>query len=79
MPERSNDGFHPSYAGFSIMGQTIGRFELRDADVVIRPQISGLKGTDFQDRHMAVLEGEKAVAAALAEIKTKLAKLREVR
>ena len=64
---------------FSIMGQTIGRYELRDADVVIRPQTSGLKGTDFQDRHMAVLEGEKAVAKALPDIKAKLAKLRESR
>ena len=64
---------------FAIMGQTIGRYELRDADVVIRPQISSLKSTDFQDRHMAVLEGEKAVAAALPEIKAKLAKLREGR
>ena len=64
---------------FALMGQSIGRYELRDADVVIRPQISGLKATDFQDRHMAVLEGEKAVAAALAEIKAKLAKLREGR
>ena len=64
---------------FSIMGQTIGRYELRDADVVIRPQTSSLKATDFQDRHMAVLEGEKAVAAALPEIKAKLAKLREGR
>jgi len=64
---------------FSIMGQTIGRYELRDADVVIRPQTSSLRATDFQDRHMAVLEGEKAVAAALPEIKAKLAKLREGR
>jgi len=64
---------------FSIMGQTIARYELRDADVVIRPQTSGIKGTDFQDRHLAVLEGEKAVAAALPQIKAKLAKLREGR
>jgi len=64
---------------FSIMGQTIGRYELRDADVVIRPTTSGIKGTDFQDRHLAVLEGEKAVAAALPDLKAKLAKLRERR
>ena len=64
---------------FAIMGQSIVRYELRDADVVIRPQMSGINGTDFQDRHMAVLEGEKAVAAALPEIKAKLAKLRESR
>ena len=64
---------------FAIMGQSIGRYERRDADVVIRPQMSGIKATDFQDRQMAVLEGEKAVAAALTEIKAKLAKLREGR
>ena len=64
---------------FAIMGQSIGRYELRDADVVIRPQTSAIKGTDFQDRHMAVLEGEKAVAAVLPEIKAKLARLRERR
>jgi NTE family protein len=61
------------------MGPSIGRYELRDADVVIRPQMSGIRATDFQDRHMAVLEGEKAVAAALAGVKAKLAKLREGR
>jgi NTE family protein len=64
---------------FAIMGQSIGRYELRAADVVIRPQTSTLKATDFQDRHTAVLEGEKAVAVALPEIKAKLAKLRESR
>ncbi len=62
---------------FSIMGQTIGRYELRDADVVIRPATPGIKGTDFQDRHLAVLEGEKAVAAALPDLKARLARLRE--
>jgi NTE family protein len=64
---------------FAVMGQSIARYELRDADVVIRPQTSSLKATDFQDRHLAVLEGEKAVAAVLPEIKAKLAKLREGR
>ena len=64
---------------FAIMGQSIGRHELRDADVVIRPQTSAIKATDFQDRHMAILEGEKAVAAVLPQIKAKLAKLREGR
>lgn len=61
---------------FAIMGQTIVRYELGDADVVVRPRTSGLKSTDFQDRHLAVLEGEKAVAAVLPELKAKLAKLR---
>ncbi len=62
---------------FTIMGQTISRYELPEADVVIRPNTPNIRATGFQDRHVAVLEGEKAVAALLPEIKAKLAKLRE--
>jgi len=35
-----------------------------------------LPATDFAGRHRAVLEGEKAAAAAMADIKEKLARLR---
>ncbi|MBI4986502.1 MAG: patatin-like phospholipase family protein [Rhodocyclales bacterium] len=61
---------------FTIMGKGLGQVELAEADVVIRPATGGIAATDFQGRHLAVLEGEKAVAAMLPEIKTKLAKLR---
>ena len=64
---------------FSIMGQTISQRELPEADIVIRPHTPELRATDFQDRHLAVLEGEKAVAAILPELKARLAKLREGR
>ncbi|MCX7169417.1 MAG: patatin-like phospholipase family protein, partial [Proteobacteria bacterium] len=64
---------------FSIMAQSISLKELPLADIVIRPQTLELRATDFQDRHLAVLEGEKAVAAVLVELKAKLAKLRESR
>jgi len=64
---------------FSIMGQTISQRELPEADIVIRPHTPELRTTDFQDRHLAVLEGEKAVAAILPELKARLAKLREAR
>ncbi|HEU0186840.1 MAG TPA: patatin-like phospholipase family protein, partial [Gallionellaceae bacterium] len=46
---------------FTIMGQTINRSELPAADVVIRPVTLGINSTDFNGRHQAVLEGEKAV------------------
>ena len=61
---------------FAIMGQSISRHETVDADVVIRPLTADLPATDFAARHKAVLEGEKAAAAVMAEIKDKLAKLR---
>jgi NTE family protein len=64
---------------FNIMGQTISRSELLDADVVIRPVTPGISSTDFKGRHIAVLEGEKAVAAILPELKEKLAKRNEAR
>lgn len=62
---------------FAIMGQTISKYELAEADVVIRPNTPEIKATDFQSRHLAVLEGEKAVAAALPDLRTRLARLRE--
>ncbi len=64
---------------FSIFGQTINRHEHTSADIVIRPVTSGLPSADVSGRNKAVLEGEKAVAAILPELKAKLAKLNEER
>jgi NTE family protein len=61
---------------FAIMGQSISRYEKAEADIVIRPVTAELPATDFAGRHRAVLEGEKAAAAAMADIKEKLARLR---
>jgi NTE family protein len=60
---------------FAIMGQSISRYETAEADIVIRPVTAELPATDFAGRHRAVLEGEKAAAAAMAEIKDRLARL----
>jgi NTE family protein len=61
---------------FAIMGQSISRYETAEADIVIRPVTAELPATDFAGRHRAVLEGEKAAAAAMTEIKDRLARLR---
>lgn len=61
---------------FAIMGHAISRHELEDADVVIRPKTAAVSSTDFEGRHLAVLEGEKAAAAIMSELKAKLAKAR---
>lgn len=61
---------------FAIMGQSIKRSELPQADIVIRPDIAQLASTDFKTRHLAVLEGEKATAQALPALKAKLANWR---
>jgi NTE family protein len=62
---------------FTIMGHAISRHELEDADVVIRPQTAAVSSTDFEDRHLAILEGEKAAAAIMPELKAKLARAQE--
>lgn len=64
---------------FNIMGQTISRSELPEADVVIRPATPGINATDFKGKHQAVLQGEIAVAAILPELKEKLARKNEAR
>lgn len=64
---------------FDIMSQAINRYELPNADVVVRPDISKINQTNLTGRHLAVLEGEKATAAMLPDLKAKLAKMREAR
>ena len=56
----------------SIMGQSINQFELENAQVVIRPPLSNMKGTDFKARNAAILAGEEATIKQIAEIKSKL-------
>ncbi|WP_018078346.1 patatin-like phospholipase family protein [Thiobacillus denitrificans] len=61
---------------FAIMGHAISSHELEDADVVIRPKTGAVSSTDFEDRHLAILEGEKAAAAVMPKLKARLARAR---
>lgn len=61
---------------FAIMGHAISRHELKEADVVIRPNTAAVSSTDFEGRHLAILEGEKAAAAVMPELKARLARAR---
>lgn len=74
---KTESSFEVMLQTFNIMGQSISRSELPEADIVIRPVTPGISATDFKDRHLAVLQGEKAVAAILPELKEKLAKKSE--
>ena len=62
---------------FSIMGQTINRLEMKDADVVITPSLGAMKGNDFNGRHLAILAGEQAASTAMPELREKLKARRE--
>ena len=73
---RTSSTFDVLLQTFAIMGQSISRYETAEADIVIRPVTAELPATDFAGRHRAVLEGEKAAAAVMADIKDRLARLR---
>jgi len=60
---------------FAIMGKSINRFELRDADVVIRPPLIGVSSTDFTSRVRAIRSGRETALAMLPDIKAKLTSL----
>lgn len=57
---------------FTIMGQTINQYQLKDADVVLTPRLGAMRGSDFDSRNLAILAGEQAVMLALPEIRQKL-------
>lgn len=58
---------------FAIMGQAIASSELPEADIVIRPDTSGLGWADFANRQLAIQGGEKAALAAVPLIRQKIA------
>ncbi len=58
---------------FAIMGRSINSFELRDADVVLRPRLPGVSGADFAARKKSIQAGREAALAALGELRAKLA------
>lgn len=62
---------------FSIMGQAINRQELKEADVVIQPDLGSMAGSDFGSRHIAILAGEQATFAMMGELKQKIKAARE--
>lgn len=70
---KTRDSVDVMLQSFAIMGQSIASFELTEADIVIRPGTGAMRGTDFDNRHQAIIEGEKAGLAAIAAIKLKVA------
>jgi NTE family protein len=48
---------------FTIMGQRLNQYELKDADIVITPSLGKMAGNDFNGRNLAILAGEQAAAA----------------
>jgi NTE family protein len=60
---------------FSIMGRSINFFELKDADVVMRPKLAGVGSADFAARSRAIASGREAAVALMPELRARIAAL----
>jgi NTE family protein len=54
---------------FAIMGKSINSYELRDADIVVRPALIGVGSADFTARRRAIEAGRAAMQALLPQLK----------
>lgn len=57
---------------FAIMGRSINSFELREADLVLRPKLPGVSGANFAARKLAIQAGRDAMTAQLPAFKALL-------
>ena len=68
----TGDPFKLLLQTFAIMGRSINQFELKDADVVLRPRLAGMSGADFSARQRAINAGRDAATAALPALRQRL-------
>jgi NTE family protein len=57
---------------FSIMGRSINQWELREADIVLRPKLAGVSSADFAARTRSIQAGREAAQAALADLRLRI-------
>ena len=68
----TSDPFKMLLQTFAIMGKSINHFELKDADVVLRPRLAGISSADFTARKRAIESGREAALAGLAALRARL-------
>jgi NTE family protein len=71
----TGDMMHLLLQTFSIMGRSINHFELRDADVVVRPKLAGAGSADFSARKRVIDAGREAALALLPQLKQRIVAL----
>ena len=68
----TGDPFKILLQTFAIMGKSINQFELRDADVVLRPSLVGVSSADFSARMKAIQSGREAAIKWLPELRLRI-------
>ena len=66
---KTNDMFQILMQTFTIMGKSINHFELREADLVVRPALGQVGSADFSARRRSIEAGREAMLAALPKLK----------
>jgi NTE family protein len=69
----SADTFQILLQTFTIMGKSINSLALKEANVVVRPALSGVKSADFGARMRSIEAGRVAMQAMLPTLKAKMA------
>jgi NTE family protein len=54
---------------FAIMGKSINSFELKEAELVVRPELNGVKGGDFTSKRRSMDAGKLAMQRALPQLR----------
>ncbi len=69
----AGDTFQILLQTFTIMGKSINTLALKEADIVIRPALSGVKSADFSARRRSIEAGRVAMLTQLPRLKERLA------
>ena len=70
---KTGDMFQILMQTFTIMGKSINAFELREADLVLRPALGNVGSADFAARRRSIEAGRVAMQQALPKLKAALA------
>jgi NTE family protein len=58
---------------FSIMSKSINRWELQQADIVVRPALVGMGSADFASKRQAIAAGRRAMQRLLPQLQAAIA------
>jgi NTE family protein len=72
-PKARTDPFSMLMQTVAIMGRSINQLELREAELVLRPDLNAVASSDFTARKQAIVAGRLAAQAALVRLKAVVA------
>lgn len=70
--EASDSSMQVLLKTFTIMGKSINDFELKNADILVRPALVGVKSSDFTAKRRSIDAGRAAMLAELPKLKALL-------